>query len=321
MMSLDLLPLLAQGGSFWLPPPASTTAKYADELFLLLLAISAFFFALIVLLMGLFVFLYRRRQGTGPAQSPSHNTPLEVAWTLIPVAIVIFVFYEGFTGYMDMRTAPRHAYEIQVIAKKWSWLFKYPNGHEDEDLHVPVDQPVRLLMRSEDVIHGLFIPAMRVHMDVVPGRFTTTWFRADKPGDYDLVCAQYCGTKHSSMRAGVIVHPSGEFEKWLADAGNFEKNLPPLERGKMLYRRFGCWQCHSTDGTAGTGPSFKGVFGHQVDLSDGTSLVADENYIRESILEPQAKIVKGFQPVMNTYKGMLSDDDIAALVEYIKSLQ
>jgi cytochrome c oxidase subunit II len=315
------LTALAQGGSFWLPAPASTTAKYADDLFLFLLAVSAFFFALIVLLLGLFVFLYRRREGAGPAQSPSHNTPLELVWTLIPVAIVIFVFYEGLTGYMEMRTSPRQAYEIQVIAKKWSWLFRYPNGHEDEDLHVPVDQSVRLLMRSEDVIHGLFIPAMRVQMDVVPGRFTTAWFRADKPGEYDLVCAQYCGTKHSTMRSGVIVHPPGEFEKWLTEAGNYEQNLSPVERGKMLYRRFGCWQCHSTDGSAGTGPSFKGVFGHQVTLSDGTSVEADENYVRESILEPQAKIVQGYQPVMNTYKGMLSDDEIAALIEFIKSLK
>jgi cytochrome c oxidase subunit II len=290
-------------------------------LYMFLLGVSAFFFLLIIVLLCLFVFLYRRRRDVAPGKSPSHNTPLEIVWTVIPLGIVVFLFYEGFAGFVDMRTSPRQAYEIQVTARKWSWLFKYPNGYEDKDLHVPVDQPVRLLMHSDDVIHGMFIPALRVHMDVVPGRFSTAWFRALKPGEYDLVCAQYCGTQHFSMRANVVVHPAHEFDKWLADAEKALMNLPPVERGKLLYQKYACGQCHSLDGTAGTGPSFKGIFGHQVTLNDGSSADVDENYLRESILEPQKKIVQGYQPVMSTFKGLLSDDDIAALIEYIKSLQ
>jgi len=310
-----------QRDSFWLPPPASSTAPLVDNAFLLLLGVSAFFFALIVVLGLWFVVRYRRRAGLGPAQSPSHNTALELLWTAIPLGIVALLFYEGFVGYMELRTPPKQAYEIEVVARKWSWLFSYPNGHKDENLHVPVDRPVRLVMRSEDVIHGLFIPAMRVQMDIVPGRYTRTWFRALKPGEYNLVCSQYCGTKHFDMRALVIVHPPGEFENWLADAARAAESLSPVDRGRELYRINGCWSCHSIDGTAGTGPTFKGIYGHEVQFQDGTSAVVDENYIRESILDPQAKVVRGYQPVMNTYRGVLTDEEISALIAFIKSLQ
>jgi len=310
-----------QRDSFWLPPPASSTAPVVDNAFLLLLGVSAFFFALIVVLGLWFVVRYRRRPGQGPEHSPSHNTALELLWTAIPLAIVALLFYQGFTGYMELRTPPKQAYEIEVVARKWSWLFSYPNGHKDENLHVPVDRPVRLVMRSEDVIHGLFIPAMRVQMDIVPGRYTRTWFRALKPGEYNLVCSQYCGTKHFDMRALVIVHPPGEFENWLADAARAAESLSPVDRGRELYRINGCWSCHSIDGTAGTGPTLKGIFGQQVQFQDGTSAVVDENYIRESILDPQAKVVRGYQPVMNTYRGVLTDEEISALIAFIKSLQ
>lgn len=310
-----------QGDSFWMPPPGSSSAEAVDRAFLVLLAVSAFFFVLVVALELWFVVRYRRRPGRGPGESPSHNTALEVLWTGIPVGVVAVIFYQGFTGYMEMRTIPRQAYEIEVVARKWSWLFSYPNGHKDESLHVPVDRPVRLVMRSEDVIHGFFIPAMRVQMDVVPGRYTRTWFRAVKPGEYNLVCSQYCGTKHSEMRAVVIVHRPGEFETWLADAGKAAKSRSPADWGRGLYRLNGCWSCHSLDGTAGTGPSFKGIFGQPVQFQDGTSAVVDENYVRESILDPQAKVVRGYQPVMNTYRGVLTDEEISALIAFIKSLQ
>jgi len=314
--------LLAQiEQSFWLPPPASTTSAIVDNLFYILLGVSIFFFTLIIVLMTVFVILFRRREGVEPSPSPSHNTTLELIWTGIPILIVIFVFYEGVTGFMQMRIAPHQAYEIGVVARQWLWMFEYPNGHKDEQLHVPVDQPVRLVMRSEDVIHGFYVPDFRVQMDVVPGRYTTTWFRAKEPGEHDLFCAQYCGTNHSDMFTKVIVHPPGEFEKWLAEAGNLFKNLSPAEAGKQLYMRRGCTQCHSTDGTAGTGPSFKGIFGHNVYLEGGTSVMVDENYVRESILEPEAKIVQGYKPVMPTYKGILSDQEITDLIAFIRSLK
>ncbi len=319
---LPFAPLLAQQEqSFWLPPQASSSSAMVDDLFYILLGISIFFFALIVVLMTVFVIVFRRREGVEPSPSPSHNTSLELFWTLIPLLIVGFIFYRGFTGFMELRTAPRQAYEIRVVARQWLWMFEYPNGHKDEQLHVPVDEPVRLVMRSDDVIHGFYVPDFRVQMDVVPGRYTTLWFRAKQPGEHDLYCAQYCGTNHSDMFTKVVVHPPGEFEKWLAEAGNLFKNMPPAEAGKQLYTRRNCQQCHSLDGTAGTGPSFKGIFGHQTALEGGSSVMVDENYIRESILEPQAKVVQGYKPVMPTYKGILSDEEISDLIEFIKSLK
>ncbi len=314
--------LLAQiEESFWLPPPASTSSATVDNLFYILLGISIFFFTLIVVLTTVFVILFRRREGVEPSPSPSHNTPLELIWTAIPLLIVGFIFYQGFTGFMELRTAPRQAYEIRVVARQWLWMFEYANGHKDEQLHVPVDEPIRLVMRSDDVIHGFYVPDFRVQMDVVPGAYTTIWFCAKQPGEHDLYCAQYCGTNHSDMVTKVVVHPPGEFEKWLAEAGKLFKNLPPAEAGKQLYTRRNCWQCHSTDGTAGTGPSFKGIFGHKTALEGGSLVMVDENYIRESILEPEAKVVQGYKPVMPTYKGILSDEEITDLIQFIKSLK
>jgi cytochrome c oxidase subunit 2 len=313
--------LFAQAGrDLWLAPPASEQGHVVDNLFTALVLISVFFFALIVGLMTLFVLRYRRRAGVGPGKSPSHNTTLELVWSGIPVLIVAAVFYFGFTGYMELRTPPRDAYEIEVVARKWNWNFRYPNGHDDENLHVPVDAPVRLKMRSEDVLHGFAIPAMRVHMNVAPDRYTNLWFHPNRPGTFGIVCTQYCGTQHFSMLADAIVHRPGEFEVWLKDAAAAAKNKPPLERGRDLFRKHGCGQCHSIDGVAGTGPTLYGIFGGDVDLEGGESAVADENYVRESILEPQAKIVKGFTATkMNPYR--LTEEEISDLIEYIKTLK
>lgn len=309
------------GESFWLPRAASSVAPDVDWLFHFILGVSTFFFGLIVVLMLYFVVRYRRRPGQPQATAPSHNTWLEITWTVIPLLIVIFIFYEGFTTYVDMRTPPRYAYDIRVTAQKWSWNFQYPNGYDDNNLHVPVGEPVRLTLSSRDVIHSLFIPDFRVKMDVVPGRYNTTWFKATEPGEHGLYCAAYCGTSHSEMLARVIVHPPGEFEKWLDKAANDTKGLPPAEVGSRLYTKKGCAQCHTIDGTASTGPTFKGIYGHQVSFTDGTSATVDDNYIRESILEPQAKIVAGFQPQMQTFKGLLTDEQIAAIIEFIKTLK
>jgi len=222
---------------------------------------------------------------------------------------------------MTMQQAPPNCYDLRVTARQWAWQFVYPNGHVDENLHVPAGEPIRLTMTSQDVIHGLWIPALRVKKDVVPGRYSSLWFQADKPGAYNLLCTQYCGDEHSNMLASLVVHTRADYENWLKDAANYLKTLPPAEAGKILYQRRGCGQCHSTDGTAGTGPSLKGIFGTRQRMSDGRDVLVDDNYIRESILEPQAKIVAGYQPVMSTYKGLLSDDDVTALIEYIKSLK
>ena len=291
-------------------------------MFFFLLSVSTFFFLLVVVLMGLFVVVYRRRPGDRPRQtSPSHNTLLEIVWTTIPTVIVAIIFYRGFTDYLELRTAPAgaKANEVRVIAKKWSWLFEYPGGLQDENLHVPLDEPVLLTMRSEDVIHSLFIPAMRVKMDIVPGRYSRAWFCATQPGDYPLYCSEYCGTQHFNMLARVIVQTPADYKKWLAEAGDMSGKMSPVAYGELLYRRHGCVNCHSLDGSAGTGPSFKGIYGRPVQLDDGSTVIVEDNYIREHILEPGTKVVKGYRPVMPTFKGLLSDKDITAIIDFIKS--
>ena len=320
MVDLPMAALFSQtGGSFWLPPPSSTHAVGVDSLFYFIFYICAFFFTLIVGVMIVFVWLYRRRPGVEPGETRNYNTPLEIFWSVIPLAIVVVIFYRGFISYMELRTSPPESYEIRVIGQKWQWIFKYPNGYIDNELHVPVDEPVRLIMTSEDVIHSLFIPAFRVKMDLVPGRYTRTWFRAIEPGEYDLWCAEYCGTEHSDMVTSVIVHEPGQFEPWLKDAANFLKRMTPVEAGKELHRRRGCAQCHSTDGTALVGPSFKGIFGKTHSFSNAGPTTVDENYLRESMLEPSAMVREGYKDQMPPYGPILSEEEIAALIEFIKS--
>ncbi len=313
------MPLAASSGSLF-PKPTSTTAGDVDELFYFILAISVVFFAIIVGAMFVFIVKYRQRDDLEIQPSPDHNNVLEIVWTVIPGLLVGVIFFWGFISYLDMRQAPDNSYEIQVTAKKWSWSFTYPNGHVDNKLHVPIDRPVKLVMSSDDVIHSLYIPAFRLKMDLIPGRYSTTWFEAHTAGDYTLFCAEYCGTQHSTMLAKVVVHPSGEFDTWLDNAANLLKTMTPVEAGEILYTRRGCVQCHSIDGAAKVGPTFLNVFGTQQPLTDGSMVEVDENYIRESILEPQAKIRAGYKPVMPTYQGQLKDEEIAALIAYIKSL-
>ena len=302
------------------PKASSTTAGSVDDLFYFILWVSIGFFAIIVGAMALFLFKYRERPGVAPQPSPSHNNLLEIGWSVVPGVFLGVIFVWGFTGYLDLRQAPDESYEIQVVAKKWSWSFTYPNGHVDNDLHVPVDRPVRLVMSSDDVIHSLYIPAFRLKMDVIPGKYTSTWFEAKEVGDFVLFCAEYCGTQHSTMLARVIVHPSGEFEPWLENAANYMERMTPEEAGKLLYTRRGCVQCHSKDGSAMTGPTFLNAYGSTASMTDGSQVTVDENYIRESILEPQAKVRAGYKPVMPTYQGQLKNEEIAALIAYIKSL-
>ena len=309
-------------GSFWMPPKGATTATGVDWLFYFIFWISVVFFAIIVGVLTVFLFKYRRRPGHAPQESPSHSLVLELTWSIIPLILVIVLFAIGFVHFIDMNTMPANAYEILVTAQRWSWAFTYPNGYVDDELHVPVDTPVVLTMRSEDVIHSFFIPAFRVKKDVVPGRYTKVWFRATEEDSFIIFCAEYCGTQHSDMLSWCHVHPPGEYETWLADASDFISKLPPAEAGKRIYNIRGCKQCHSIDGTANVGPSFQGVFGEDVKLADGTSVLADENYLHRSITEPNADIVAGYEDVpMPTYKGRLRDEEIQVIVEFIKSLK
>jgi len=310
---------------FWLPRQAATTAPTVDWVFNAVTGIAIFFFLLITATLAVFVWKYRSRPGHAALPSPDHNQRLEITWTVIPVLIVIWIFWEGFTGYLDLSTPPKNAYEVQVLGQKWKWLFTYPNGVVDDNLHVPPGEPVRLVMTSQDVIHSLFVPEFRIKRDAVPGRYEKQWFQANDPGEYQIFCAEYCGTSHSGMLAKVIVHRTRpEFDKWLEDAGNFIDKLPPeklWEGGEKLYNQRGCKQCHSIDGTSGIGPSFKGIWGHAQPLRSGGSATVDENYVRESIVDPQAKVVAGYEPVMPTFQGRLKDKEITALIEYLKKLE
>ncbi len=329
-----------------MPPQVSEGGQQVDWLFHFIFWVAVFFFTLIVVLMVVFVTRYRRREGRRPESAASHNTALELTWTGIPLVIVILIFYFGFKGFIGMATPPADAYKIEVLGHKWSWEFTYPNGHADADLHVPVERDVLLVLTSEDVIHSLYIPAFRLKKDAVPGRYTKTWFRATTPGDYTVFCAEYCGTGHSDMLATCTVHPPGEFEKWLegadplkklteeqylaylADPAAFIQEHPDLKgletpamMGAKLYQKKGCKQCHSVDGSGGTGPSFKGIFGETHLMQDGRQVRVDENYVRESVLEPMAQVRAGFQAVMPTYQGRLKDREITALIAYIESLK
>ncbi len=303
-----------------LPPSVSAGASEVDKIFFLILTITTFFFLLIVGLMILFIILYRHRRGSKPRQSPHHNFLLEFTWSVIPLILVFVIFFVGFKGYMDMSVSPLETYEINVTGQRWNWLFTYANGYVDKELHVPSGVSVSLVITSEDVIHSLFIPALRLKRDAVPGRYAKIWFKAIEPGEYPIYCAEYCGTGHSTMLTKLIVHEPGEFDKWLEDSASFVKNLPPTEAGQKLYETRGCMQCHSVDGTVKIGPTFKDLFGEQVALMDRKKVTVDENYVRESIVDPQAKVVAGFDPVMPTYKGRLKDEEISAIIAFLKTL-
>lgn len=304
-----------------MPVAASSSAPAVDGIFYFIFWLSAFFFLVIVGVAGAFVWRYRASRGATAQASPRHSTLLEVTWSGIPLLLVLGIFVWGFRVYLDMSTAPANAYEVLVTGQKWKWLFTYPNGHVDGDLHVPIDVPVKLVITSEDVIHSLYVPAFRIKKDAVPGRYTSLWFRAIAAGEYQVFCAEYCGTSHSDMLARVVVHPPGEFERWLVQAADFLRTLPPAEAGAKLFQVRGCAQCHSIDGAAATGPTLLRLFGSRVPLQGGEIVAADENYVRMSILDPSSQVVAGFEAVMPTFAGRLKDQEITALIAYLKTLQ
>lgn len=330
MNALALLLATADGGGFWLPPQASEQAPAVDWLFWFIFYLCTFFFVLIIGLCTYFALKYRRRTpGQAPEPSPEHHTPLEIFWSAVPLVLVIYIFYVGFDGYMTLNVPPKGAYTVDVIGQKWSWTFRYPSGSTPQDgkLHVPPDEPVKLVMTSQDVLHSFYVPAFRTKMDVVPGRYTTIWFTAkrsagDEPVEYHLTCTEYCGAGHSAMFSKIVVHPTREsFEAWLAEQ---DKVPETPEAGEQVYRQL-CASCHNIEGAVNQGPNWKDLAkllasGGARDLADGNSVIVDEEYIRESIMEPNAKIAKGFPAVMPTFKGQLKDAHIRAILAYIKTL-
>jgi cytochrome c oxidase subunit 2 len=312
-------------GGFWMPPEASTVASNVDNLFFFIFWITVFFFFLVLVLMTYFCIKYRHRKGHEEADpAPAHSTALELTWTVIPTVLVLMIFYFGFRGFLHMNVAPPNAYEINVDAKMWQWEFVYPNGYVDTELHIPLNTPVRAVLQSQDVIHSLFIPQFRVKKDAVPGRYNRMWFEATElspPEGFDIYCAEYCGTSHSTMRAKVIVQTPEDFKAWMDRVSNPFETHTPAEVGKMYVEKRGCLQCHSLEDKPGpSGPSLKNVFGEKQLLSDGSEVLADENYIRESLYEPNAKIVKGFNPIMPSQKATFKERDVGAVIEYLKTI-
>ncbi|MEO7032779.1 MAG: cytochrome c oxidase subunit II [Polyangiaceae bacterium] len=319
------LPKLPDSPYFWMPPSASTTTANTDALYNFMLWMSLFFSVAIFSAMLYFCLKYRAKSRAAnefPEKTNDHSTILELTWSVIPLFVVVPLFVGGFKGFVSLRTPPKAAMEIRATGQKWKWLFTYPGlGTPDDALHVPVNTPVRIVINSVDVIHSLYIPSFRTKMDAVPGRYTDLWFKATQTGEFPIFCAEYCGTSHSDMLSRVVVHPPGGYERWLARTIAMADSLTGVDRGKMLYEKQGCSTCHTTDGTPKVGPSWKGIFDKTESMTVGAPMKVDENYLRESMMDPQAHIVMGFGPVMPTYQGKLSDKDIDGLIEYIKSLK
>jgi cytochrome c oxidase subunit 2 len=299
------------------PEQASTMAPRVDALFFVLIAVSVFFATLISLAIVIFAFRYRRRSESDRPPEILGDLRLEVLWTVIPLAFALSMFVWGAKLYFETYSPPPNALEIHVVAKQWMWKAQHPEGRSEiDELHVPVGRPIKLLLTSQDVIHDFFVPAFRVKTDVLPGRYMTVWFEANKAGVFRLFCAEYCGTQHSGMLGRIVVLAPREYQNWL---GGGQSGVTRAEAGAKLFQSLGCATCHAESNTS-RGPSLSGLLGKQVRLQDGKTITADETYIHESLINPQAKIVAGFQPIMPTFKGLVTEEGISQIISYLKSL-
>ena len=296
------------------PDQASTIAQGVDYLYFFLTAIDLFFTAIIFLTILYFAVRYRRRSHEHQAEQIEGSLPLEIAWTLIPLGLVTITFLWGTSLFIRNSRPPAASTEIFVVGKQWMWKLQHPEGVEEiNELHVPVNRPIKLTMTSEDVIHDFSVPAFRIKKDVVPGMYTSLWFQATKTGSFHLFCDQYCGTNHSLMKGEVIVMEPTEYEQWLSGG---IRGGTMAQSGAKLYDQLACITCHGT----GKGPSLNGIYGKPVKLTDGKTVVADDAYLRESVLYPSAKIVEGYTPIMPTFKGQVTEEQLLQLIAYIKSL-
>lgn len=310
-------------GTIWLPPGQSTISSDVDGLFYFILYASIIIFFIVIGATAYFAVKYRQRKDDeGTTDGKDHNLKLEILWTAIPTILVLIVFVWGFRTFIKMHVPPKDALEVKVTGQKWFWSFDYPEGGNSvNELIVPVGRPIKLLLSSKDVIHSFYVPDFRIKQDVVPNRYTIAWFDAKNVGEYNLFCTEFCGKGHSEMIGKVKVLSKADFDKWSEETAFSGEGMSLEEFGAKLYVSKACVTCHKIDGTPSTGPSWKDLYGHEVHLSDGSTVIADENYIRESILNPMSKIVAGYQPVMPTYQGILKDKQIDAIIAYIKSLQ
>jgi cytochrome c oxidase subunit II len=300
------------------PEQASTMATRVDNLYFFLLGLTVFFSLLIAGLIVTYAIKFRRRSPDSIGAVIHGGLMLEIAWSVIPLMITMVLFVWGASVFFAMSRPPEETMNVYVVGKQWMWKFQHLDGQREiNELHVPVGRPVKLIMTSEDVIHDVFVPAFRVKADVLPGRYTNIWFEPTKPGTYHLFCAEYCGTRHSGMTGQVVVMEPNDYQNWLS-GGAGEGSLAAA--GQKLFSDLACNTCHRPD-AQGRGPVLQNLFGKTVELASGERVVADEAYIRESILNPHAKITAGFQPIMPTFQGLVTEEQLLELIEYVKSLK
>ena len=300
------------------PPAASTVAEGVDKLYFALTLISLFFTVLIFGVIFYFMIKYRRKsEDEIPPEKTEDHLPLELTWTLIPVLICAVIFVWGSMLYFQNSRPPKASMEIFVVGKQWMWHIQHPEGvREIDELHVPVNTPVKITMTSQDVIHDFYIPAFRVKKDALPGRYTSIWFQATKVGTYHLFCAQYCGMDHSAMIGWVYVMSPNDYAAWLAGGAKYESMA---QTGQRLFNQYGCVSCHQADGT-GRAPSMAGLYGRTEKLRNGETKVVDEALIRQAIVNPNSILLPNYPPIMPTYQGQINEEQVLELIAYVKSL-
>ena len=300
------------------PPQASTVAWQVDALYAFLVALTVVFCLLVFGMVIIFAIKYRRRSDDEQPVQNHGNLALELSWTIIPLFLALFVFLVGADIFFRLQRSPADPLEVYAVGKQWMWKIQHESGkREINTLHVPKGQPVRVTMTSEDVLHDFFIPAFRVKMDVLPGRYTTMWFEATQVGEFHLFCAEYCGTQHSGMIGKVIVMEPSDYHDWLMGAAGSGATM--VEAGLRQFQQLGCETCHKST-SSGRGPSLIGIFDKKEKLKNGQEVTVDVDYLRESILQPRAKIVKGYEPIMPIFEGQISEQSLLQIVSYIKSL-
>jgi cytochrome c oxidase subunit 2 len=301
-----------------LPEQASTIASRVDNLYFFIVAVTAFFAVLVSIVVIVFAVKYRTNDPLAVGKHIHGSIPLELGWSIIPFVIAVVIFAWAADVFFEIQRPPNQTLEIYATGKRWMWKFQHIDGqNEINELHVPVNRAVKVTFTSEDVLHSMYFPAFRVKADAIPGRYSTVWFNATKVGEYHLFCAEYCGTRHSGMIGRVVVMEPAAYQAWLTGTlgvGSLS------QRGEQLFNDLACNTCHRNDGT-GRGPSLVAKFGTPEELSNGSRVAVDESYVRESILNPQAKLVAGYGPLMPTFQGLVSEENVMALVEYVKSLQ
>ena len=302
------------------PERASSVAGQVDAVYAAAVAIALFFTTLICFLILYHAIKYRRGSRADRTNPVSQNSTIEAIWIGIPLFISMCLFAGATLVFFEMYHPPENAAEVYVLGRQWMWELRHPGGkREIDELHVPLGRAVRLTMTSQDVIHSFFIPAFRIKQDVVPGRYTSMWFRATRPGRYHLFCAEYCGTKHSGMVGWVVAMEPSDFQQWLEEGGTGQEEESMSVAGERLFRRLGCSGCHGANATV-RAPMLEGVFGHPVPLQDGSFVQADERYIRDSVLLPQSQVVAGYKPVMPTFQGHIDEADLLKIIAYIKAI-